>query len=95
MSYDGGVVFGINADRDAMPDLAVLASGIRAELADLRRLARAVPARSSPAPAPDQPCSTRRLSSPGRALTSIPRTADSTGPRMSIPRTRPGSLSSW
>ncbi len=43
VSYDGGVVFGINADRDAMPDLAVLASGIRAELADLRRLARSRP----------------------------------------------------
>ena len=41
-----------------------------------------------------QPPSTRCLSSPGRALTSIARAAASTGPRISIPSMRPGSPSS-
>ena len=41
-----------------------------------------------------QPPSTRAFSSSGRELTSIPRTAPSTGPRIIIPSTRPGSLSS-
>jgi diacylglycerol O-acyltransferase / wax synthase len=45
-SYDGQVFFALNADRDAVPDLDVLAEGIEAELAELlqftdaRRLAR-------------------------------------------------------
>ncbi len=38
--------------------------------------------------------STRRLSSPGRPLTSIARAAPSTGPRMTSPIIRPGSASS-
>ena len=35
-SYDGGVFFGLNADRDAMPDVDVLAQCIDDALAELR-----------------------------------------------------------
>ena len=38
-SYDGNVVFGINAATDAVPDLAVLRDGIADELESLRELA--------------------------------------------------------
>jgi acyltransferase, WS/DGAT/MGAT len=38
VSYDGDVVFGLNADRDGVPDLEVLSAGITAELANLRGL---------------------------------------------------------
>jgi len=34
-SYDGGVYYGLNADRDAMPDIDVLASCIEDSLAEL------------------------------------------------------------
>jgi hypothetical protein len=34
------VVFGLNADRDTVPDLEVLAGGIADSLAELRELAR-------------------------------------------------------
>ena len=40
-SYDGGVYFGLNADRDAMPDLDVLGQCIVESLAELMRAARA------------------------------------------------------
>ncbi|HSJ18413.1 MAG TPA: wax ester/triacylglycerol synthase family O-acyltransferase [Solirubrobacterales bacterium] len=39
VSYDGEVVFGLNADRNAVPDLDVLKDGIADSLAELRRLA--------------------------------------------------------
>ncbi len=45
LSYDGRVFFGLNADRDAMPDLEVLAQGIEASFAELREAAR-VPSRT-------------------------------------------------
>ena len=35
-SYDGGVFYGLNADRDAMGDVDVLADAIGASLAELR-----------------------------------------------------------
>jgi len=35
MSYDGGVYYGLNADRDAMPDVDVLATCIEEALAEL------------------------------------------------------------
>src|SRR3954447_26223597 len=35
MSYDGGVYYGLNADRDAMPDIDVLAGCIEESLAEL------------------------------------------------------------
>jgi WS/DGAT/MGAT family acyltransferase len=41
MSYDGTVSFGLLADLDAMPDLDVVAAGVRDALAQLVRLARA------------------------------------------------------
>lgn len=44
-SYDGRTTFGLNADRDAVPDIAVLQAGIKASLAELLELA------SAPAPA--------------------------------------------
>ena len=34
-SYDGGVYYGLNADRDAMPDVDVLGQGIVDALAEL------------------------------------------------------------
>jgi WS/DGAT/MGAT family acyltransferase len=40
-SYDGNLVFGINAAADAVPDVDVLRDGIGAELGALRRLATA------------------------------------------------------
>ncbi len=39
-SYDGGVFYGLNADRDSMPDLEVLAQCIRDALAELREATR-------------------------------------------------------
>jgi diacylglycerol O-acyltransferase / wax synthase len=39
LSYDGRVFFALNADRDAMPDLGVLASGIEDGFAELREAA--------------------------------------------------------
>jgi hypothetical protein len=42
LSYDGEVCFGINADRDSVPDVDTLTAGIEAEIAALGRLARAV-----------------------------------------------------
>lgn len=44
-TYDGRTTFGLGADRDAVPDLAVLQAGIEASLAELLELA------SAPAPA--------------------------------------------
>jgi diacylglycerol O-acyltransferase / wax synthase len=41
VSYDGGVVFGLNADHETMPDLAVLRDGIEESLAELRSFAPA------------------------------------------------------
>lgn len=38
VSYDGEVVFGLNADRDSVPDLEVLGRGIADSLAELREL---------------------------------------------------------
>jgi diacylglycerol O-acyltransferase len=44
MSYDGGMNFGLLGDYDALPDLAIVAEGIEASLAQLVGLAReAVP----------------------------------------------------
>jgi diacylglycerol O-acyltransferase len=37
-SYDGGVTIGLNADRDAVPDLDVLANGIERSFAELMEL---------------------------------------------------------
>ena len=39
VSYDGEVVFGLNADRDTVPDLEILARGIADSLGELRELA--------------------------------------------------------
>lgn len=44
VSYDGTVTFGLNADRDAVPDLDAFRSGIGESLAELRRAAAASPA---------------------------------------------------
>lgn len=40
VSYDGELVFGINADRAATPDLELLEAGLRTEFAALLSLAR-------------------------------------------------------
>jgi diacylglycerol O-acyltransferase / wax synthase len=39
-SYDGGVYYGLNADRDAMADIDVLAQCITDSLAELRETVR-------------------------------------------------------
>ena len=49
-SYDGEVVFGLNADHGAMPDLDVLAGGIETSLDELRDLV-GLPLRAAGAPA--------------------------------------------
>jgi len=38
-SYDGGLHYGLNADRDALPDVDVLAEALVDALAELRRAA--------------------------------------------------------
>jgi len=45
-SYDGGVFFGLNADRDAVPDLDDLASGLVDALHELQEAVRATGAGS-------------------------------------------------
>jgi diacylglycerol O-acyltransferase / wax synthase len=42
LSYDGNVVFGLNADRDSVPDLAVLADGIEDAIGELCTLTLAL-----------------------------------------------------
>jgi WS/DGAT/MGAT family acyltransferase len=44
VSYDGTMTFGLNADRDAVPDLEILRAGIEESLAELRQLAATPPA---------------------------------------------------
>ena len=51
-SYDGTVVFGINAAADAVPDVEVLREGIAAEIEALRDLAATAGADSASAPLP-------------------------------------------
>jgi diacylglycerol O-acyltransferase len=46
-SYDGNLFFCVNADRDSVPDLDVLAAGIRASIDDLQQLATTRPAAGS------------------------------------------------
>jgi WS/DGAT/MGAT family acyltransferase len=48
-SYDGGVFFGINADRDAVPDVAELGSLVGSALADLVAAGEPEPAQLEPA----------------------------------------------
>lgn len=48
-SYDGGVYFGLNADRDAVPDVSALANFIEDAVAEL--------VESSPAPREEPPVS--------------------------------------
>jgi diacylglycerol O-acyltransferase len=40
MSYNGGIDYGLLADYDALPDIAVIAEGIEASLAELQQAAR-------------------------------------------------------
>ncbi len=44
VSYDGKISFGLNGDRDAVPDLEQMRAGIEDSLAELRRLAASPPA---------------------------------------------------
>jgi diacylglycerol O-acyltransferase / wax synthase len=46
LSYDGGLVFGLNADRAVAPDLPMLEAGLREQFAALQRLARRSSART-------------------------------------------------
>jgi diacylglycerol O-acyltransferase / wax synthase len=63
-SYNGAMFFCLNVDRDSVPDLDVLAAGIRASIDELQRLAATRPATEAPvraprrsAPAPTAPMS--------------------------------------
>jgi hypothetical protein len=47
LSYDGRVFFGLNADRDTMPDLDVLSRGVEDSFAELREAALAKAGQSS------------------------------------------------
>jgi hypothetical protein len=40
VSYAGGLVFGLSADRSSTPDLNVLARGIETSISELERAAR-------------------------------------------------------
>ena len=53
-SYDGGVVFGCNADRDTVRDLEILCSGIEDSFDELMKLTRAK-GRSASTPPPPSP----------------------------------------
>lgn len=44
VSYDGTISFGLNADRDAVPDLEVMRAGIEESLTELQHLAASPPA---------------------------------------------------
>ncbi|MDT4958067.1 MAG: diacylglycerol O-acyltransferase / wax synthase, partial [Pseudonocardiales bacterium] len=48
-SYDGGVFYGVNGDRDAMPDIDVLAALIEESLAELVDASPVAAARSAAA----------------------------------------------
>ena len=100
-SYDGGVYYGLNADRDAMPDVDVLAQCIEDALAELRgdgamtTADHASPTSARPGAdscsAPGE-CSAR----PGRSARSArwPRSRGSTRtPRTSSSAPRPGRCS--
>jgi hypothetical protein len=51
MSYNGRINFGLLADYDALPDVDIIADGIRASLEELLGLAREREAQREPAPA--------------------------------------------
>lgn len=65
-SYDGGVYYGVNGDRDAMPDVEVLASLIEESLAELVEASGPIqpPAEQSPA---EQSPGERRPADPAHA----------------------------
>ena len=64
-SYDGGVFFGLNGDRDAMADIGVLATLLEESLAELIELTPvAAAARSCSAESEDQPPAARPDDSP-------------------------------
>jgi WS/DGAT/MGAT family acyltransferase len=68
-SYDGGVFFGINADRDAVPDVAALAGCIEDSLAELVELSppdHDPPTRGAPARATRRRPSARSATTPSR-----------------------------
>ena len=78
-SYDGGLHFGLTGDYDTVPDLAVLARGIEAGVAELVELANATtsnrPARRGRydlLEAPSRPPRHRRRPSGGRGPTATP-----------------------
>ena len=86
-SYDGGVYYGLNADRDAMPDVDVLGSLIEESLAELVDSARgAAPGPASRAPSAtavaegDATPSASRRRAAGTAPRT-PRTTSATGTR--------------
>jgi len=49
VSYDGGVTFGLNADRGRVPDLTAMRAGIEQSLDELRQLAGVEPVGQAPA----------------------------------------------
>jgi hypothetical protein len=69
-SYDGGVYYGVNGDRDAMPDIAVLATLLEDSLAEL---VEAGAGAAEVAAVPITSRSTRRLPSGRRTAASSQR----------------------
>ena len=68
-SYDGGVYFGLNADRDAMTDVDVLAECLESALAELLAT---VPAAKRPQDAPQSPAAKRAAGRPRKRAIAAP-----------------------
>jgi hypothetical protein len=68
-SYDGGIYFGLNADRDAMTDVDVLAECLESALAELLGT---IPAAKRPKDAKPAPATRRAARRPARAAEQAP-----------------------
>ncbi|MHA3705260.1 WS/DGAT domain-containing protein, partial [Jatrophihabitans sp. YIM 134969] len=86
-SYDGGVYYGLNADRDAMPDVDVLGSLIEESLAELVLAAREAGPRPGVPTAGDATTVTPR---PTPVRSAAARSTPRSTARKSAPRTRAG-----
>jgi hypothetical protein len=78
-SYNGGVYYGLNADRDAMPDVDVLAALIEESLAELLAASDTMAAHRENGSAPGSPV----VPGSHRVPASTRRSADATGPGVS------------
>ncbi len=67
ISYNGGMVLGLNADCDSTPDLHVLAEGVEEGFAELRMLLGSKAARPSVKPKSTKPKSTKAKSTKAKS----------------------------